>query len=209
MKDAKNWFLIALAIFIILAISFFFIFNLTMVKAKKPAIYLYPEEDSQISVKVNINGKMIKDIPKYNEGWNVFVTKEGLIENQFDYLFYEAGLRKIEIPKKGWIVKYEDLDSWFEINLEKLGLNKKEKLQFKEYWLNMLEKSNYYEIKLLSEEFLNKNMELIVVPNPDTKIRLNFLFKPIKESYEIENPKIVTPLREGFTLVEWGGIVLK
>jgi len=73
----------------------------------------------------------------------------------------------------------------------------------------MLEKSNYYEIKLLSEEFLNKNMELIVVPNPDTKIRLNFLFKPIKESYEIENPKIVTPLREGFTLVEWGGIVLK
>lgn len=208
MKKALKWFLIIFVTLIILSAGLFFTF-ISTVTDKKPAVYLYPEEDSQIFVKANINGKMIADIPEYNGGWNVFVTKEGLIENQFDYLFYEADLRKIEIPKEGWIVKYEDLDSWFEINLEKLGLNEKEKFQFKEYWLNELEKSNYYEIKLLSEDFLNKNMDLIVVPTPDTEIRLNFLFRPIKEIYEIENPEIVTPIREGFTLVEWGGIVLK
>lgn len=70
---------------------------------------------------------MIKDIPNYKNGWNVFVTKEGIIENKYDYLFYEAKLNKVDIPKKGWIVKYSELNQWFNINLEKLGLNKKEK----------------------------------------------------------------------------------
>jgi hypothetical protein len=177
--------------------------------AEKPAVYLYPIEDSQISVEVNINGKMIADIPNYQSGWNVFVTKEGIIENQYDYLFYEAELNKVDIPTKGWIVQYSELNQWFNTNLEKLGLNEKEKNQFKEYWLNELPKANYYEIKLLSQEFLNNNMDLIIEPKPDTEIRIDFLFKPLKKSYNIDNPKITTPIRNGFTVVEWGGILNK
>ena len=174
---------------------------------EKPAIYLYPEEDSRIEVKLNINGEIVKDIPKYNNGWKVFVTKEGIIENQYDYLFYSNTLNDLELPEKGWVVAKKDLYNWFEINLPKLGLNEKEKIQFKEYWLYRLTDSDYYEIKLLSKDFLDKNMNLIVEPKPDTEIRLNFVFTPIKKSHEIENPKITTPIREGFTVVEWGGIL--
>jgi hypothetical protein len=124
---------------------------------------------------------MIKDVPDYKEGWNVFVSKEGLIENTYDYLFYETKLRKIELPKSGWLVRYDDLENWFDSHLIALGLNEKEKNQFKQYWLNELPKSNYYEIRLLEDSFLKENMDLIISPQPDTVIRLNFYFRPLQE----------------------------
>jgi len=175
---------------------------------KKPAIYLYPEEDSQISVVLDINGRIIKDIPEYNNGWDVFVTKDGLIENRYDYLFYENTLEEIALPEEGWVVAGEDLYSWFDINLPKLGLNEKERIQFKEYWLYELTDSEYYEVKLFDIDFLNENMDLIISPEPDTEIRLIFSFRPVDTYYEIDAPGIVTPDREGFTVVEWGGVVL-
>lgn len=73
--------------------------------------------------------------------------------------------------------------------------------------MKRLPKSPYYEIKLVSSEFLNKNAKLIIDPKPDTQIRLLFYFKPIKKLYTINEPKIITPERQGFTVVEWGGIL--
>lgn len=192
---------------LILALGALIIYEASSATIKKPAVYLYPIEDSIIKVKLEINGKLIQDIPEYNLGWEVFVTKAGIIENQYDYLFYEAKLKKIDLPNNGWIVKYENLDSWFETNLIKLGLNQKEKDQFKDYWLKELPKSNYYQIKLLEDSFLKENMDLIVSPQPNTLIRLNFYFKPIKENIDLPEPIIVTPQRNGFTVVEWGGMV--
>ncbi len=207
MNKILLWILISFGVIILVAgIATYAIFLKPTVD-KKPAIYLYPLEDSQISVKLNVNGALIADIPKYEDGWNVFVTKDGLIEDKYDYLFYEAKLNDLDIPKFGWIVKYSELNHWFDINLIKLGLNEKEKNQFKEYWLNELPKENYYEIKLLSKNFLKNNMNLIIDPEPDTEIRLNFLFKPLKKSHDIIHPKIETPIRTGFTVVEWGGIL--
>jgi len=217
MNKIVLWILIALGIFIIF-IGGFLYFNVYKsykmksmldVEVEKPAIYLYPVEDSQIFVKLNINGEIIEDIPEYKDGWNVFATKEGIIEGKYDYLFYEAKLKKISIPKEGWIVEYSELELWFNKNLKLLGLNEKETDQFKEYWLNRLEKSKYYEIKLLSNEFLYENMDLIITPEPETEIRLNFIFKPLKKNYSIKNPEIITPERNGFTVVEWGGILIK
>ncbi|MDP2946541.1 MAG: hypothetical protein Q8N88_00355 [Nanoarchaeota archaeon] len=183
------------------------IYEFSGTTVKKPAIYLYPTQDFQISVKLIVNGQITKTVPEYKNIWNVFATKEGVIENKYDYLFYEAKLNKIKLPEEGWIIKYGDLESWLDTNLIKLGLNEKEKSQFKEYWLVELPKSNYYEIKLLENSFLNENMQLSINPKPDIVIRLNFYFKPIKEEKVLEEPIISTPQRNGFTVVEWGGIL--
>ncbi len=203
------WILISLAILVSFFVAFvvYESFQASHMVIKKPAIYLYPLEDSLIKVQLNINGKIINDIPAYENGWTVFVTKEGLIDNRYDYLFYEAELNQIKLPNDGWVVKSEELNNWLDTNLLKLGLNDKEKNQFKEYWLNELPKSNYYEIKLFEDKFLKENMDLIVSPQPDTTIRLNFYFKPLKEKSNIQEPKIVTPKRNGFTVVEWGGVL--
>ncbi len=175
--------------------------------AEKPVIYLYPQEDSFINVTLNINGKITQSEPGYGNGWQVFATKEGIINGKYDYLFWEANLNKLDLPDEGWIVKYEDLKNWFDENLSALGLNEKEKRQFMEYWLGRLPKSEYYEIRLLSDEFMKQNMDLCVSPEPDTVIRLTFYFTPLSEKINLPAPKIETPERKGFTVVEWGGIL--
>jgi hypothetical protein len=206
MNKILFWILIILAILVVGVVGYSILIEKTMI-VKKPAIYLYPEESSNINVQLNINGKIINDIPEYNNGWNVFVTKEGLIDNKYDYLFYEAKLNKISFPEEGWIIEYNSLEGWFDEKLPILGLNEKEISQFKEYWLNSLPEADYYEIKLLDKEFLKENMNLLITPTPDTIIRLEFYFKPISKKISINEPIVITPKRTGFTVVEWGGIL--
>ena len=174
---------------------------------KKPAVYLYPEEKSTVEVNVKVNGSIVKSDPDYGFGWKVSAEPNGLIDGKLDYLSYEASLRKIELPEEGWVVEKKDLESWFDENLPKLGLNEKEKMQFKEYWLPELSMANFYEIKLLDDQFLKENMDLIVSPQPDTVIRRIFYFKPLAEKIDLKEPTITTPERKGFTVVEWGGIM--
>ena len=199
MNKILFWILIILAILVVGVVGYSILIEKTMI-VKKPAIYLYPEESSNINVQLNINGKIINDIPEYNNGWNVFVTKEGLIDNKYDYLFYEAKLNKISFPEEGWIIEYNSLEGWFDEKLPILGLNEKEISQFKEYWLNSLPEADYYEIKLLDKEFLKENMNLLITPTPDTIIRLEFYFKPISKKISINEPIVITPKRTGFTV---------
>lgn len=107
----------------------------------------------------------------------------------------------------GWVVKYDNLDTWFDDNLPRLGLNEKETTQFKEYWLEKLPEANYYELKIFEKEFLKQNIGLLITPEPDTLIRLEFYFKPLEEKINIQEPTIKTPERIGFTVVEWGGMI--
>ncbi len=182
----------------------------------KPAIYLYPEEDTYITVKLDIDGEITTTIPSYNDGWRVFATKEGIITNEddgerYDYLFWEADPNVVVLPDTGWVVAQGDLEKWFDEYLAKFGLNKKEKTQFMEYWLAQLRGEGYYEIKLLSRAFLDEHAGLIITPQPDTLIRIIFHFRlldePMDESELLAAPVIATPKREGFVVVEWGGIL--
>ena len=205
-RKLKIWIFVVWALIIISLIILFFL-AVVSVEVKKPAIYLYPEEDSFVDVSLKINGKMTESIPCYDNGWNVFVTKEGLIDNQYDYLFYEADLRKMDLPEGGWVVGYGNLEEWFRINLIRMGLNEKEMSQFVEYWMENLPESNYYLIKLLDEDFLEENMALNILPKPDIMIRLEFYFQPLYQKIDIIEPVIETPERNGFVVVEWGGLL--
>lgn len=173
----------------------------------KPAVYLYPEHDMQVSVKVNVNGFITKSIPSYNGGWSVHATRSGLIDGKYDYLFYENTLNRLNTPKEGWVVGYDDLSAWFDAKLPEVGLNDAESKEFKKYWLAKLPRKNFYQIGLLSDSFLKSDMDLIVEPKPDTVIRRIFCFKPLDEKKSIEEPSIPKVERTGFTVVEWGGLM--
>lgn len=188
---------------------FVMIVAVSLTSARKPAIYLYPEEDQNISVNLDVKGWITSSHPKYKGGWDVFVEKGGLIDNKYDYLAYEASLWDVELPDKGWVVDYDNLNTWFGKKLPRLGLNKKEARQFKDYWLEKLPRADYYEIKLLSGEFLAKNMVLDIQPEPDTVIRRIFYFTPLKERKVLKEPPAEDIKREGFVVVEWGGILAK
>lgn len=206
MKKIIIWILVAVGV-VFLAAAGFVVYESQHAMMKKPAVYLYPVEDSWIEVSLSINGRITKDIPEYKGGWHIFVTKEGLINGNYDYLFYEAQLNKLSLPKEGWLVKYSDLEMWFDRKLPQLGLSEKEKRQFKEYWMSELPRANYYEIRLFDDNYLKENMDLIIVPEPDTVIRLDFYFRARQNPIYMQEPKIITPSRKGFTVVEWGGIL--
>lgn len=176
---------------------------------RKPAVYLYPLQESKVSVAVDLKGIIIKSEPSYYNGWEVIAEPSGLINGKYDYLFYEAQLEQLQLPKESWVVEYKELGNWFNLNLKNLGLNEKEISQFKEYWLAELPFARYYEIKLLDDNFLKENMNLVIDPKPMTVIRRNFYFKPLESQITLERPNIITPERKGFTVVEWGGLLDK
>lgn len=175
---------------------------------EKPALYLYPETDGPVYVTLAVQGALYKSIPEYGSGWFVNVTKKGTIDNEYDYLYYEASLDKEVMLKGGsWVVKRENLQDWFDFYLLRLGLNTFEAQQCKEYWLERLTNSPYYEIGLVDDVFLDLNVKLIIVPIPKTVIRVMLYFIPLPSSKDFVPPEVRVPLREGFTVVEWGGIL--
>lgn len=52
-------------------------------------------------------------------------------------------------------------------------------------------------------------MPIEINPNPDTIIRVLMTFKGLEEPMEVEEQKLITPNRNGFVAVEWGGTEIK
>ena len=179
--------------------------------ARKPAIYLYPETTIQVKVDLFLKGEITVSEPLYGNGWDVIAYPNGAIEStegKHDYLFYEAKLDKIDLPQKGWCIDFDSIESWMTKTLDKLGLNEKESGEFKEYWLDTLPFMPFYEIRLLSQEYIDDYMGLEISPAPDTIIRVHLYFEGISNYTSIENPIISKPVRNGFTVVEWGGFLV-
>ncbi|MEW5804359.1 MAG: hypothetical protein AB1847_19870 [bacterium] len=165
-----------------------------------------------VRVELDVNGEITKTIPPYHDGWYVLAKADGTITDesqgkQYGYLFWEAQLNGLELPDKGWVIAQEDLKEWFSEYLPKLGLNIREKEQFMEYWLERLQGSGFYELKLLSHEFLDEYAKLTITPAPDTLIRVIFHFTPLNEYKLLDAPVMKTPERKGFVVLEWGGIL--
>ena len=62
---------------------------------------------------------------------------------------------------------------------------------------------------LAKTDEINKNMPIEINPNPDTIIRVLMTFKGLEEPMEVEEQKLITPNRNGFVAVEWGGTEIK
>ena len=178
----------------------------------KPAVYLYPQKESDIHVRVEPLGKMLITIPTYpKDGWKVKAYPNGDIFHEglrFDYLFYEASIpdELIILPKEGYVVSYDSLSIFIPDLVSKLGLNEKETRQFTEYWVKVLPKSPYYQIKIVEQSVLGKISPLYIIPSPQTSIRVTLHFTPLEAEAELPEPNLVTPERKGFTVSEWGGI---
>jgi hypothetical protein len=99
------------------------------------------------------------------------------------------------------------MEDLFDEILPKLGLNEKEEKDFKDYWLTKLPESNYYFVGLVEKEQRDYLERLDVTPNPDTSIRFSLFFEMLDQPKQVAEPQIITPKRNGFTLVDWGGMI--
>ena len=174
----------------------------------KPMIYIYPEEDMEVEVKLGNSNLLTTSYPKYNNGWKVFAKKDGtLLTNDKEYygLYWEGKRIRDSRIKDGFIVKGEETTEFLEEKLEILGLNSREINEFIVYWLPKLEKNKYNYIRFETNDEIDKYMPLKITPEPDTVIRVYMTFKALDKEIEVKEQKLNSVTREGYTVIEWGG----
>lgn len=178
----------------------------------KPAIYLYPEKTMNVHVKVTPQGNMTLTIPLYpKDGWRVVATPDGTISgynNTYDYLYYEAEIPDtlVEKPREGYVVSYQEIKHTLQTLLPRLGLNEKETKQFVDYWIAVLPQSPFYAMGVVNPANLDVIAPLTITPKPNTIIRVSLYFEPLEKAETRTMPPITPVSRDGFTVVEWGGL---
>ncbi len=182
---------------------------------KKPVIYLYPTSTTNVDVKLGAPEKLTVSYPKYTDAWRVTANPDGSLidratgRNLYS-LYYETDYTVAHgVREEGFVIKGADSASFLEEKLAQLGLNEREAEEFIIYWLPQLEKNAYSYIYFAPTSEIAENMPLNVSPAPDTVIRINMEFKALDAPITVKEQKLpATPIRQGFTLVEWGGTIL-
>lgn len=195
---------------VIFVVSFL---NIYSARARKPVIYLYPEEQTQVNVKLVLDGRVTESIPKYSteNGWTVTAEPDGRITwkdgKQYPYLYWEGPIAIRPDMSKGFCVEGKDTEAFLKDAVRRLGLNETEAKDFLEYWVPIMEKNKYNIITFQTAEY-EKVSGLVITPEPDTVIRVNMLYYAYDSFVEMEPQdldKINPSERKGFTVVEWGG----
>ncbi|MGI5840931.1 MAG: hypothetical protein ACOX6N_01855 [Patescibacteria group bacterium] len=184
-----------------------------MVECGKPVIYLYPKQDTEISLRVAAD--ITQSDPAYpQDGWRVLAKPSGeIIYNGkfYPYLFWE-GLGKGEYPnysRRGTLVTQDKLLSTLKAQMSQLGLNAKEAADFLDFWQPKLPTSPFVRLTWLTTQDMNRLAPLSISPRPDTIIRIFLEFEGYDAPVKLEPQQLTAPSRQGFTLVEWGGLLIK
>jgi len=181
---------------------------------RKPVIYLYPEQPTEVAVTVQLNGaRFTETIPDYNNGWRVLAQPDGTLTNladgaQYPYLYWEAAL-EAPWPKltEGFIVARDDLPAFLDEKLRFLGLNDAEAGEFIEYWLPFLS-VNAYNLIHFSGEYYDARFPLGITPAPDCLLRVFMVARAAKADERVAPQALVPFERRGFAAIEWGGMIL-
>ena len=176
----------------------------------KPIIYLYPEETSEVSVKLWKSENLLHTYPKYVDWWKVIASPDWTLidttNNRSLYSLYWEWINEEPSEINEWfVVKWEDTISFLEEKLATLWLNEREAEEFIVYWLPILENNKWNLIRFRTLEEINKIMPLDITPTPDTVIRVLMQYKPLDEYQEVSEQELTTPERNWFTVVEWWG----
>lgn len=178
----------------------------------KPVIYLYPETPTDVFVKLAPQGGFSYTEPEYGNGWLVRAEPDGNLTElssgkNYPYLFWEGRGGIYQTPEKGFVVARAGVHNFLVEKLTKLGVNQKETADFLEFWEPRMQSAPYYFVTFLGTQAMNNIAPITVTPKPDTVIRILMDFLPLEKPVEVEGFEIKTPVRRGFTVVEWGGVL--
>ena len=183
-----------------------------MAECGKPVIYLYPQQTEKVSVQLAPIGGFTYTEPAYQNGWNVIAQPNGTLTNISDnktypYLFWEGRGGLYQTPNKGFVVAQKDVHQFLVNKLYQLGLNNKESADFIDFWEPKMQSAPYYFVTFMGNSVMDNLAPLTVSPKPDTVIRILMDFTSLTHPISAEGYAIRTPVRKGFTVVEWGGVL--
>lgn len=172
----------------------------------KPNIYLYPDSTINICVELEFpqGGEVIKSIPDYNKNWCISIDSLGIIDNKYDYLFYESIQPDVWQYETGWCIEKDSLKNFFETNMKSYNFSDREIKDFISYWIPKLTDYKYYKIYPQYNSQINNVIQLKFSIQPDNIFRLFYGIIGSDECIQINKPEINRINRSGFSVVEWG-----
>ena len=175
---------------------------------EKPVIYLYPEAETDVTVRLDYVGDLTCTYPAYDGAWRVAAAPDGTLTDErgqtYRYLYWEGVTDQVYDFSSGFCVAGSDTAAFLEDALEQLGLSRAEANEFIIYWLPQMEQNAYNLISFQQETYTDA-AKLTITPQPDTLLRVFMAWKPLTKAVEIAPQTLTAPERTGFTAVEWGG----
>ena len=165
--------------------------------AAKPVLYLYPEEETEVTVTLDFDGTLTSTYPDYGDGWTVTARPGGTLTDpatgrEYYCLFWE-GITDAEYDfSTGFCVAGEDTAAFLEDALDRLGLTEREADEFIIYWLPKLE-GNPYNLLSFQTEAYTDSAGLTIDPAPDTLIRVFMAWKGLEQPVEIPAQELTAP----------------
>ena len=175
----------------------------------KPVIYLYPTEQTDVSVNLTLNGEFTCTYPEIGNGWQVTAQPDGTLTNlkdgrEYSYLYWEGELNESYDMSQGFVVKGSDTAAFLQEKLSYMGLTPREYNEFIVYWLPLMQENPYNLITFQGDKYTSQ-APLDIQPKPDSVLRVMMAYKPLDKPVDIPEQKLEQFERHGFAVVEWGG----
>lgn len=182
---------------------------------KKPVVYLYPESDMEVSVDLKATGNLTFTYPEYSRGWRGMAHPDGSIDIQgkkYPYLFWESEQHFNTFDTKigGFLLEKENVVRSLEKYLTELGFNDKEKTDFITFWGPQLQKHEQILVQFMLNDSCNEFATLEINPKPKQLNRVYMVWSPVDplKPHLLKQQVLKQLDRDGFDVLEWGGIEL-
>ena len=181
-----------------------------LVRCYKPIIYFYPEVPTVCSAKVTLDGKLTCTYPEHGEnGWENFTAHpDGTLTfpdgKEYYALYWEGEQFANWDFSEGFCVRGEDTAAFLEWALAEQGLTAREANEFIIYWLPLMQENPYNVISFQTTTYTD-GAKLEITPTPDSLLRVFMAYYSSEAEIEIPEQTFEPFVREGFTVVEWGG----
>lgn len=131
--------------------------------------------------------------------------------NKYPYIYWDGYSNLKPLPKKevGFIVKTEDIETFLSQKADVIGFNESEKSEFVRYWSRKIKDTKWKTVRIyfLQNEEVDNYYPIIVEPEPNSSNRIQIVIEKAKRNKNIEEQNLIPIKRDGYTLVEWGGII--
>jgi hypothetical protein len=179
----------------------------------KPVIYLYPQKEEEVKVRLDLDGTLVTTYPRYVEaqhGWRVRARPDGELVNledgnEYSYIYWTGTSSAFQPSlEEGFVVRGEDTRAFLRQTLAKMGLTPREYNDMIVYWLPYMESHPYNLISFAHESYTSV-ARMTVEPRPDSMLRVFMVWKKLDGPIDVKPQKIESFHRKGFAVVEWGG----
>ena len=192
--------------------------------SEKPVLYLYPQEERQLTVTLDLEGSLDTVYPAPDDqrttdrgtqaSWTVDAAPDGTLTDAsgrtYPSLFWDGPVWQ-EAPEQGFVVAREDAVPFLEEKLALLGLSDRESADFITYWAPCIRAYEYTFVSFDASAYTQRASysftdEAGATVTPDTFIRVFMTIREADANIVVQPQDFVRrPTRTGFTVVEWGG----